>query len=102
MAEIKYVGLDGFELDIAEKTQMEAEVRKHAEIIERSVDNELELVIHIKEYSKTGEKHKYSVHIRASYPGGTIVSDKAHDWNLVLAVKHGLKSIEHQLEHKFK
>lgn len=102
MVEVKYVGWDELQVDNVEILQAKSLVEKHAQRIELLVHNTLELVVHVKEYDKAGERKKYSVHIRATYPGDTIISDKAHDWQLKRAVQQGLEAIEHQLQHKFK
>lgn len=101
MAEIKYVGLEDLDLDVAERKRVEDEVTKHAKRIQQMVKNELELVIHLKPYHKTGERQKISVHIRATYPGGTVVSDKQHEWQLIPAIQAGMAAVEQQLERKF-
>lgn len=102
MAEIKYVGLDELSLDAFELQKLRETAESHAQKIERLVHNQLELIVHVKSYEKAGEKQKFSLHVRANYPGGHVVSDKVHDWNILTAVQHSLKAIEEQLHHKFR
>lgn len=102
MAEIKYVGFDELGLDTFQDKELKKTVETSAEKIQRSVHNELELVVHIKAYETGGEKKKYSIHLRATYPGGTIVSDKHHDWNVLTAVQRSLDALQLQAEKQFK
>jgi hypothetical protein len=58
--------------------------------------------VHIKEYSKTGKRHKFSMHVRVSYPGGTVASSRSHDWDARRALHKSFKDIENRLIHRFK
>lgn len=101
MAEIKYVGLDDLGLDTFQERELRKNVELSAEKIQRAVNNELELVVHIKAYETDGKQKKFSIHIRATYPGDTIVSDKQHDWNVLTAVQRALEAVQYQAENKF-
>jgi hypothetical protein len=102
MAEIKYVGLDEAGLDGFESRKLHDTLAHYAERLERIVHNTVELVTHLKAYDKAGERRKFSVHLRMTYPGATIVSDKKDDWNALTAVQRSLDALEEQVKHRLK
>ena len=59
------------------------------------------LIVKFKKYSKTGSRHKYSVHCRVDSPA-LIASAKASYWDLALTMHKALTKIHNELEHKFK
>lgn len=68
--------------------------------IKRSLKNVTNLVVHIKEYSKTGDRHKYSLHVRALAPTQVFESSKSSDWDLARALHKAFKDVERQIQHK--
>lgn len=101
MTEIKYVGIEELPIENMQRLEVHALVEKHAKRIERIVHNELELVVHVKASDITGQRAKFSISIRAVYPGGTTTASK-DDWQMLVGLQHALEAIEQQLAHKFK
>ena len=101
MVEIKYVGWDELQVDDVDILQTKDLVAKHAEKLERHVHNRLELVIHVKETDRAGERKLYFISARATFPGGTIVSDRSQDWTFSKAVHGALIALEEQFEKRF-
>jgi CBS domain-containing protein len=96
---IQYVGLEELDIDTYVKMQVKRIVSRHATKLDHYFSNEFQFIVHIKEYSKDGDKHKYSVHLRVAYPGAVVPSSEASAWNVRTAVQEGLKRLESELEH---
>ena len=59
------------------------------------------LVVHVKKYSETGERHKYSLDVRLNASTHVIESCKSHDWDLVRALHKAFDDVKHQIAHRF-
>ncbi|MBW3005129.1 hypothetical protein KY310_04825 [Candidatus Woesearchaeota archaeon] len=68
--------------------------------IKRDLKNITSLKVHVKTYKKEGEQKKFSLHVQAVYPGGTISSNKAHDFELPRAIHKAFNDIKEQIHHK--
>ncbi len=98
---VELVGLSELPvIDELKETIKEAAIRHHEKFL-KLVSSELKTVLHVKSYSETGDRHKYSIHARAEYPGGPEVSSSAHDWDALRAVQESLNDLEKQLKKKF-
>ena len=58
-------------------------------------------VVHLKRYSKTGKRHKNSLHCRISL-SGKMFTAKAVEWNAEKALARCIKKLEKEISHKFK
>ena len=96
---IKYVGLKELDIDEMEKSLIQKNILTQAQKLH--VD-ECELTVYLKEHSRTGTRHKFSAHLRLHYPGGTLISTKAHDWNPRTATQEALHKMENELSHLYK
>lgn len=68
------------------------------EKIRRQIKNLTSLVVHLKEYSKDGKRHKYSLAIRAVSPSHTFVSNKSWDWELPRATHKAFENLMNQIQ----
>jgi predicted transcriptional regulator len=98
---IQYVGLEELNVDTYVKMQLKKIVSRHAGKLDYYFNNEFQLIVHIKEYSKSGERHKYSVHLRAVYPGAVVPSSEGHAWNARSAIQEAFKRLLSELEHSY-
>ncbi|MDD9953644.1 MAG: hypothetical protein OXR66_04875 [Candidatus Woesearchaeota archaeon] len=87
---IHYTGLNDLNLMMQERVKRL--VNEHTPKLR--VHNTFSLDVHIAQHSPSGKRHKYVVHMRLSYPGGTISTDKVHGWDILQAVRHALKNME--------
>lgn len=71
-------------------------VNDHVEKISKLVEVET-LVVNIKKHDKTGERHKFSTHLRADTASGLFVSEST-EWNLGLSVKEAFKKMTKELK----
>lgn len=59
------------------------------------------LVVHVKKYSETGDRHKFALHVRVNASTHVIESCKSHDWDLARALHKAFDDVKHQIAHKF-
>ena len=79
---IQFIGLSKLELDDYDKRSIKKIAANEAFKLQRSIKNEeFSVIVHVKEYSKTGNQHKYSVHLRIESPGETFAVDQ-FDWDI--------------------
>ncbi|HLC51634.1 MAG TPA: CBS domain-containing protein [Candidatus Nanoarchaeia archaeon] len=79
---IKYVGLSKLAIDDYDKRSIKKIASNEAFKLQREFQNEaFSLAVHIKEYSKTGTQHKYSVHLHIESPGQYFRVDQ-NDWDI--------------------
>lgn len=99
---ISFVGLDEIDVDDFVKAWVRKISSYHSEKLSFLIKNRFDVAVHIKEYSRAGNAHKYSVHVRASFPGGVVSSQNSHDWDLRRAVHKGFIDVGNKLSHRFK
>lgn len=97
--DIEYVGLKEF--DDKEKAVIVKISEEYYPKIERKLHNELKIKVHVKTYDKTGDRKKYSIHIKALAPTKELDSNKHDDWNLEVAMHAGFKALIKEIEHRF-
>ncbi len=100
MAKIEYAGLK--EINEKEKEILDKLSEEYYPKIKRKLHNELTLKIHIKKYSETGEKHKWSIHAKAIAPTKIFTSDKACDWDFARTLHKAFKDLENEISKKMK
>lgn len=96
---IQFIGLK--ELEPMEQETVQRLATENYEKVKRALNNTTSLKIHIKTYKKQGEQKKFSIHILAAFPGRTIESTKAHDFELPRALHKAFNDIKEQIKHKF-
>ncbi len=72
----------------------------YQEKIERALNNQTSLTVHVKRYNKEGTRAKYSIHAKAAAATRIFNSTKAHDWDLARTLHKAFKDLENQIEHK--
>ena len=97
---IQFVGVDV--LPSNEQAVLQDLCTEYYEKIRRGIKNLTSLVVHLKEYSQEGGRHKFSFHIRAVSPAHTFVSTHSSDWDLARTLHRVFKNIERELQHKLK
>jgi DNA-binding CsgD family transcriptional regulator len=97
MEAIQYTGVQ--ELTKEERAILDKLSAEYYDKIERQFKNELGLKVHVKLYHKTGDRKKYSIHIKAVAPTKIFNSDKAADWDFARTVHKAFKDLEAQIKH---
>ena len=59
------------------------------------------LKVHIKKHKKTGNRIKFSIHLRLETPNIIAVAE-SHDWDLIRVLHDCFKKLQRELAHKFK
>jgi len=98
---IKFVGLKKLGWHKYEIEALKKIAANEAFKLQREVKNEFGLNIHVKEYSKTGKKHKYSVAVRMEFPG-KIVDVSQEDWDWRIAVRKTFNNAKNVVIKMFK
>ncbi|MGM5481246.1 MAG: HPF/RaiA family ribosome-associated protein [Nanobdellota archaeon] len=98
---IFYKGLESTNLAMKERIRFQDIVEEYAEKLQWHVNNQCEIEVHIKEFEKTGDRHRYEVNCKFTFPGDTVTS-KSDEWEAIAAVRDALDGLNHQLENKFK
>jgi ribosome-associated translation inhibitor RaiA len=98
---IRFVGLNKLDIEPSMKDTIKRVCSMHAQKFQFYIKNIFDVVVHIKEYSKTGRKHNFLIHVRLNYPGGTLSSHN-RNWNLLTGVQLAFTEVENLIRHKFK
>jgi CBS domain-containing protein/ribosome-associated translation inhibitor RaiA len=99
---IQYVGLEELDIDSFLKLHVQRIASRQMERLQHYFNNEYQLILHIKEHQKTGERHKYSVHMRLVYPGATVPATKSVAWDIRTAMQEAFSKLESKLGSKYK
>lgn len=102
---IQYMGLQDIHWESTKKDDFMKIVLHEAEKLQHNLRQECSFVVHIKEFSKTGneKRHKYSVHVRMErkeFPGHLITTEQ-DDWDVIVALRKTFSSLENSLKKKF-
>jgi ribosome-associated translation inhibitor RaiA len=96
MGMIRFIGLNN--LNSMESAKVKSLAEKYGDKFERVAKN-LNMVLNIKEYEKTGKRIKYAFNVKVIAPKYSVASSSA-SWDLIRGTHMAFKKIEHELEHK--
>jgi CBS domain-containing protein len=99
---IQYKGLRELDIDAREEEVVKKICSYYAEKIGHHVHNEFQVIVHLKQRSSTGKRHRYTASTRVITPGGPIVATEARDWDVRTALHKSFQELEGALEHQFK
>jgi len=97
---IKFVGLNDTKLNPYQKYTVKKIASNEAFKLQRKINNEMNLVIHLKDYDKGG-KQKFSIHLRIETPG-QMISSEQHDWDLETALRKVFNNAKNSVKKKFR
>ena len=97
---IKFVGLNDTKLNPYQKYTVKKIASNEAFKLQRKINNEMNLVIHLKDYDKGG-KQKFSIHLRIETPG-QMISSEQHDWDLETALRKTFNNAKNSVKKKFR
>ena len=95
---VRFIGLDELDVDSYLRIQIRRIAAHHMKKIEHFLNAEHEAIVHIKEYQRAGDRHKFSVHLRITMPGTVIPSTNAHAWNIRTALQDAFSRLEAKLQ----
>ena len=99
MEPIQVTGID--ELKEEERDIVNTLANDYYGKIQRVLQNELSIKVHVKQHSKTGKRHKSDIRVKVIAPTRIFESQES-DWDLARTLHRAFKNIERQLEHKIR
>ncbi len=90
------------ELDEVDYATAEKEISSAYDKIEKILNNEIFLAIHVKSIEKGGMRKKYSLHIRLNSTGINVLVKSENKWTFLSALQDALKTLTRQISEKVK
>lgn len=97
---IKFVGLSEIKTKPYQKENIKKISEDEALKIQKELNNDFMLVVHLKAYNKGGTRTKYSVHVKVEYPGKLITCSE-DDYDVETALKQTFANVKNKLKTKF-
>lgn len=98
---IQFIDLNRVNLEPYQKYNLMKIASNESFKLQRKINNQFSLIIHIKEYSKEGSQHKFSVNLRIEFPGRIITSTQ-EDWDIETAFRKTFNNAKNELKKKFR
>src|SRR3989344_8191778 len=98
---IRFVGLNDVGLMEYQKTIVQKIASNEAFKLQREIQDEFSMVVHLKEYSKGNRERKYSVSLRVDAPGQSITVSQ-YDWRVETALHKTFDNAKNALKRKLK
>ena len=97
---IKFVGLEKTQLKPDQVTDLKEIAAQEAAKLQRYLDEDFNIAIHLKEYGKESKQQRYLTYLKIISPGQVLTSDRSqmHSWDVVLTLKKAFSSIKHKIE----
>ncbi len=99
MHNIRFIELD--KLEKVEQDMVKTLAQEYYGKIQRLLNNETTLVVHIKLSTKGGNRQRYEITVRAEAPTRMFESH-TDEWDLSVGLHKTFKAIEHEISHAFK
>lgn len=96
---LEFTGLR--ELEPLEQTIVKGIAQEYYPLLQRSVHNNIDVLVHVKPYEKGGNRAKYSIHIKLIYAGNVLDVNKVHDWDLPKGVHEAFVALLNMAKKKF-
>lgn len=98
---IQFIGLNKLDVDSYDLKSIKKIASNEAFKLQREIKNDFKLVVHIKQYSKTGRQHKYSVHLKLEFPGQMVAVDE-DDWDIRRAFHKAFSNAKTKVKKMFR
>ena len=98
---IRFVGLNDAGLDPYQKNNIKKITSNEAFKLQRAINNEFSLVIHIKDYTKSQRERKYSVTLRLEFPSQLITATQ-YDWRVETALRKTFDNAKNAVKKRFR
>jgi CBS domain-containing protein len=99
---IQYKGINELDLTEFDKYWVDKICSYYVDSLELRIPNEFDVIVHVKESSRTGNRHRFTAGVRVSYPGAPVVAVEAEDWDIRTVLHRAFQELETVIEHKFK
>ena len=104
---VEFTGLK--QLEPIEQTIVKGIAQEYLPIIQRQVNNNFDLLVHVKSHKKSPDasmsdkRTKYAVHLKLIYANNNIFNvDKVHDWDLPKGVHESFVALMNVIKKNFK
>jgi CBS domain-containing protein/ribosome-associated translation inhibitor RaiA len=97
---IQYKGLHELQLDRFSKQWVERLSSYYGEKFSHFIQNDYTVIVHLKEASKHGKRHRYTASVRVHAPG-IQANAEAEEWDIRVALHQAFQELESELEHYF-
>ena len=97
---LEFTGLR--DLEPLEQTIVKGIAQEYFPILQRNVHNDIDVLVHVKPYTKGGKREKYSIHLKVVYAGNVFNIDKVHDWDLPRAVHESFVAMLNLIKKDFR
>lgn len=85
------------ELDEIDLAKVNDTINASYDRVKKSLNAPYFLLVHFKQYKKTGARVKHSIHIRASAPGLSVKAE-AVSWNVITSLQNALSELEREIK----
>lgn len=97
---IQFVGVN--ELSAEEQALVSKISTENYEKLQRTLKTIEKMTVHVKCYEKTGQRKKYSLHVRVKAPTRAVIeSCKSDDYDLPRALHKAFEDVKTQASHRF-
>lgn len=97
---VRIVGLKDIKMNPEEAENFYRILEENVGKLKNAVNNEFDLKIELKQHSKTGNKHKWSVKMQIEFPG-RMISSEEHAWDLEEAVHKSFSKLKRRAQTYF-
>ncbi len=98
---IRFVGLNDSGLDSYQKNNIQKISSNEAFKLQREINDEFSLVVHLKGYTKSQRERKYSVTLRLEFPGHPVTATQ-YDWRVETALRKTFDNAKNELTKRFR
>ena len=98
---IRFIGLNDSGLDAYQKSNIQKISSNEAFKLQREIEGEFSLAVHIKGYSKSQRERKYSVTLRLEFPGHPVTAAQ-YDWRVETALRKTFDNAKNELTKRFR
>ncbi len=98
---IRFIGLNDVGLLAHQKEAVQKIASNEAFKLQREIQDDFSMVVHIKDHTKSGRERKYSISLRVDAPG-QIITVTEYDWRIETALHKTFESAKNALKRKLK
>jgi len=98
---IRFIGLNDVGLDAYQKSTIQKIASNEAFKLQREINNEFSLTIHLKDYTKSQRERKYSVTLRLEFPSQLITATQ-YDWRPETALRKTFDNAKNVIKKRFR
>ncbi|MBI2665542.1 CBS domain-containing protein [Candidatus Woesearchaeota archaeon] len=98
---LSFIGLNQMDIEPYQKYNIKKICSNESFKLQRGIHNDFSMTIHLKEYGKEGQRHKFSIHMRLEYPGKLITSSQ-DDWDIETALRKAFNNAKNEVSNRLR